>query len=250
MSRASRSTSPLVRSSLLLLAALPAPLAAQAVLAGRTLSDSTKDPLAGVEVVLEKPASRVATDAQGRFSIGEIPWGVQTVIVRKIGYRPVHLRLTVAGDDTVEVDIPMKAAAVELEPIEVTVSTVRRGMEDFARRRLTGFGRFYDAKDLRRAGHRRLGDFFTNVPGVRVLRGGTRAVLMSSRTNCRMAVVLDGMPLTGTGSRRISQDINEFSLGQLDGIEVYASVAETPVELTRAGGGSCGTVVLWTRRGG
>ena len=53
MSRASRSTSPLVRSSLILLAALPAPLAAQAVLAGRTLSDSTKDPLPGVEVVLE-----------------------------------------------------------------------------------------------------------------------------------------------------------------------------------------------------
>ena len=250
MSRASRSTSPLVRSSLILLAALPAPLAAQAVLAGRTLSDSTKDPLAGVEVVLEKPASRVATDAEGRFSIGEIPWGVQTVIVRKIGYRPVHLRLTVAGDDTVEVDIPMKAAAVELAPIEVTASTVRRGMEDFARRRLTGFGRFYDAKDLRRAEHRRLGDFLAGVHGVRVLGGGTRAVLMSSRSNCPMAVWLDGVPLTGAGSRRFPQDINEFSLSQLDGIEVYSGTAETPVELTGAGGGSCGTVVLWTRRGG
>jgi hypothetical protein len=125
MSRVSRSTSTIVRLSLVLLAA-PAPLAAQAVLTGRTLSDSTKDPLAGVEVVLERPASRVATDAEGRFSLGRIPWGVQTVIVRKIGYRPVHLRLTVAGDDTVEVDIPMKAAAVELEPIEVTASTGRR----------------------------------------------------------------------------------------------------------------------------
>lgn len=249
MSRASRSSSPLVRSSLILLAVLPAPLAAQAVLAGRTFSDSTKDPLAGVEVVLEKPASRVATDAQGRFSIGEIPWGVQTVIVRKIGYRPVHLRLTVAGDDTVEVDIPMKAAAVELEPIEVTASTVRRGMEDFARRRLMGFGRFYDSKDLRRAEHRRLGDFFADVPGVRVERSGTRAVLVSNRSNCRMGVMLDGVPLTGAGSRRVAQDINEFALGQLDGIEVYASGAQTPMELTRAGGGSCGTVVLWTRRG-
>jgi hypothetical protein len=249
MSRASRSTSTIVRLSLVLLAA-PAPLAAQAVHTGRTLSDSTKDPLAGVEVVLERPASRVATAAEGRFSLGRIPWGVQTVIVRKIGYRPVHLRLTVAGDDTVEVDIPMKAAAVELEPIEVTASTGRRGMEDFARRRLAGSGRFFDAKDLRRAEHRRLGDFLAGVRGVRVLGGGTRAVLVSSRNNCLMAVWLDGVPLTGAGSRRSPQDINEFSLSQLDGIEVYAGAAETPVELTGVGGSSCGTVVLWTRRGG
>jgi hypothetical protein len=64
-----------------------------------------------------------------------------------------------------------------------------------------------------------------------------------------MGVMLDGVPLTGAGSRRVAQDINEFALGQLDGIEVYASGAQTPMELTRAGGGSCGTVVLWTRRG-
>jgi hypothetical protein len=231
-------------------AALPAPLAAQAVLTGRTLSDSTNDPISGVEVVLEKPASRVRSDEQGRFTVGGIPWGLQTVTVRMIGYRPVRLRLTVAGDDTVEVDIPMQAAAVELEPIEVTASTVRRGMESFARRRLTGFGRFYDAKDLRRAEHRRLGDFFAGHPGIRVVVGrGSRAVLVSSRSNCAMAVWLDGVPLTGAGSRLSPQDINEFSLTQLDGIEVYTSAAETPVELTGRGGGSCGTVVLWTRRG-
>jgi hypothetical protein len=122
-------------------------------------------------------------------------------------------------------------------------------MEDFARRRLTGFGRFFDAKDLRRAEHRRLGDFFAGINGVRVLRGGTRAVLVSNRSNCVMAVWLDGVPLTGAGSRRSPQDINEFSLSQLDGIEVYAGAAETPMELTGAGGSSCGTVVLWTRRG-
>lgn len=249
MTRASRRTTSRPLASLILLAALPASLAAQAVLTGRTLSDSTKDPISGVEVVLEQPASRVRSDEQGRFTVGGIPWGLQTVTVRKIGYRPVRLRLTVAGNDTVEVDIPMQTAAVELEPIEVTASTVRRGMESFARRRLTGFGRFYDAKDLRRAEHRRLGDFLTGHQGIRVVRRGSRAVLVSSRSNCPMAVWLDGVPLTGSGSRRVPQDINEFSLTQLDGIEVYASAAETPVELTHGGGGSCGTVVLWTRRG-
>jgi hypothetical protein len=235
--------------ALILLTGLPAPLAAQAVLTGRTLSDSTKAPISGVEVVLEKPASHVESDAEGRFTVGEIPWGIQTVVVRKIGYRPVRLRLTVAGDDTVQVDIRLETAAVELPPIEVTASTVRPGMEDFARRRLTGFGKFFDSKDLRKADFRRVGDFLASVPGIRVVGSGTRAVLVSSRSNCPMAVWLDGVRLTGSGSRRIPQDINEFSLNQLDGIEVYAGTGQTPVELTTAGGGSCGTVVLWTRRG-
>jgi len=227
---------------------LPAPLAAQAVFTGRIISDSTKQPIPGVEVVLEKPASRVESDAQGRFSIGSIPWGIQTAVFRKIGYRPVRLRLMVAGDDTVQVDIQLEAAAVELEPIEVTVSTFRRGMEDYARRRIAGFGRFFDSKELRRAEGRRLSDFFAGVPGVRVVNRGLRAVLTSSRSNCPMAIWLDGLQLSG-GSRRITQDINEFPISQLDGVEVYASPGETPAELMGTSSGSCGTVALWTRRG-
>src|SRR4026207_2438000 len=105
MSRTPLGKSPGIRASLILLAGLPAPLAAQAVFTGRTLNDSTKQPISGVEVVLEKPATRVETDAQGKFTIGSIPWGIQTAVIRKIGYRPVRLRLLVAANDTVEVDI-------------------------------------------------------------------------------------------------------------------------------------------------
>ncbi|MGH7560878.1 MAG: carboxypeptidase-like regulatory domain-containing protein, partial [Gemmatimonadales bacterium] len=192
--------------ALVLLAGAPAPLAAQAVLTG-TISDSAKQPLPGVEVVLQKPAARVESNAEGKFTIGNIPWGMQDVVIRKVGYRPVRLRLTVAGNDTVEVAIPMEAAAVELDPIEVTASTVRPGMEDFARRRLTGFGRFFDRKDLERAEHRRLSDFLVGVRGIRVGTRGTRAVLVSSRSGCPMAVWLDGVQLSGPG-RRWTQDIN------------------------------------------
>ena len=228
---------------------LSAPLPAQAVFTGRTISDSTKQPIPGVEVVLEKPATRVESDAQGQFRVGGIPWGIQTALIRKIGYRPVRLRLMVAGDDTVNVDILLEATGVELEPIEVTVSTAPRGMEDFARRRIAGFGRFFDSKDLRRAEPRRLADFLFGLPGVRVVNRGVRAVLVSSRNNCPMAIWLNGVQLSGPG-RRTTQDINEFSVSQLEGIEVYAGSADTPAELMGSGGGACGTVALWTRRGG
>lgn len=235
-----------VGAALAVLLSVPDPLAAQAVFTGRTLNDSTREPIAGVEIVLEKPSTRVATDAEGRFSVGNIPWGVQHAIVRKIGYRPVRLRLTVAGDDTMKVDIRMAQAAVELEPIEVTASTVPPGMEAFAQRRLAGFGQFFDSKELRRAEFRRLSDFMTGVRGVRVVQRGLRAYLVSSRSNCPMQVWLNGARLTT--SPRVPQDINEFSLVSLEAIEVYAGASDTPAELMGPSGGSCGTVVLWTRR--
>lgn len=63
-----------------------------------------------------------------------------------------------------------------------------------------------------------------------------------------MAVWLDGVQLSG-GTRRITQDINEFQISQLEGVEVYSGSGDTPAELMGAGTGSCGTVALWTRRG-
>jgi hypothetical protein len=235
---------------LILLAVLPGPLAAQgAVFSGRIVTDSSKQPIPGVELVLEKPATRIESDPEGRFSIGGIPWGIQNVTIRKIGYRPVKLRLIVAGDDSVEVDIRLQAEGVRLEPIEVTASTVPRGMEEYARRRIAGFGRFFDSKDLRKVEDRRLSEFLRNVPGVGVLNRGIRSLLVSRRNNCPMAVWLDGMQLTG-GSRRVPQDINEFPISSLEAVEVYSGAAETPAELTIGGSGTCGTVVLWSRRGG
>ena len=82
---------------------------------------------------------------------------------------------------------------------------------------------------------------------MRVVNRGLRSVLVSSRSNCPMAIWLDGVQLSGPG-RRTTQNINEFPISQLEGIEVYAGL-DTPAELTGPGGGSCGAVALWTRRG-
>jgi len=236
------------RISLLIVIGLPVPLAAQAVLVGRSISDSTGDPIPGVEVVIEKLKSRVESDREGRFVLAGIPWGVQTAVIRKIGFRPVRLRLIVAADDTLRTDIRLEHTVVELPPVEVTASTVPPGMEDFARRRLAGFRRFIDAKQLRQADHRRLSDLLTGVNGVRSVSRGLRTYLVSSRSNCPLAVWLDGIQIFSPGLRRTPPDINDFSTYQLEAVEIYSGPAETPAELSGVGAG-CGAIALWTRRG-
>jgi hypothetical protein len=221
--------------------------AAQAVLMGRAVNDSTGDPITGVEVVIEKLNLNTASDRDGRFTLGNLSWGIRHATLRKIGYRPVKLQLFIASDDTLRADIRMRPSVVELPPIEVTASSVPVGMEDFARRRLAGFGKFIDSKELRRADHRRVSDLLVGVRGIRPITLGFRTVLVSSRSNCPMAVWLDGIQLFAPGSRRPAPDIDAFAAHQLEGIEVYSGPAETPPELSGFGSG-CGAIALWSRR--
>jgi hypothetical protein len=233
--------------ALLALALVPGAGHAQAVLVGRTISDSSRDPISGAQVVVEKLRRETQSDADGRFTLASLDWGVHDVLIRKVGYRPVKLQLMVASNDTVRVDVKLRTSAVELPPLEVTASTVPPGMEDFARRRLAGWGTFFDSKQLRQNEARRLSDMLFGVRGVRTVSRGFRTYLVSTRSNCPMAVWLDGVQIYGAGLRRPVPDINDFSISQLDGVEVYSGPAETPAEL--AGRGSCGAVALWTRRG-
>src|SRR5262245_50528873 len=98
---------------LLFLAGIPASAAAQAVLLGRTVSDSSRDPIGSVEVVVEKLKLKTESGTDGTFTLPNLDWGVHTAVIRKIGYRPVKLQLMVASDDTVRLDVRLRTSAVE-----------------------------------------------------------------------------------------------------------------------------------------
>lgn len=234
--------------ALYLVALVPGSLAAQATIVGRVINDSSKAPIQGAEVALEQAGRKVTTDADGRFTIDQVPSGVGFAVVRKIGFRPVRLRTIIFGSDTLEVDVRLRPSVVELEPIEVTAAAVPPGMEAFAERRLAGFGTFIDSKTLRESEHRRLSDVLRGVRGIRlVLVGANKTVVTNSRGNCPMAIWLDGVRIYFPGSGSPTQDIDQFTVQNIEGIEVYPGPAETPGELGGTGAG-CGTLVIWTRR--
>ena len=63
-----------------------------------------------------------------------------------------------------------------------------------------------------------------------------------------MAVWLDGVRIYQPGRGVPPPDLNNFSVSQLEGVEIYQGGADTPAELGGTGSG-CGTIVIWTRRG-
>lgn len=238
--------------TLLVLLTYPAPAGAQSAISGIVRDDSTRQPIPGVELIIQALDRRAVTDSLGAFRFTRLATGVHYILVRKIGYRPVQLRAILVSDDTLEATVELNAAAVELAPIEVTVSAIPPGMEAYAERREAGAGYFIDAKTLRQSEHRYLADIFRSVRGVSLrYAGGNRTILVNNRDRCPMQLYMDGIkiyePRSGAGRAIEPPDINLFSVAQLEAIEVYRGPAETPPQLSGTGA-RCGTVVLWSRR--
>jgi hypothetical protein len=231
---------------------LPSPglLAAQVSLAGVVRHGGTRAPMAGVEVLVEGTDRRVLTGRDGRYLMDRLPAGRRTVVIRLIGYLPVHAEVFLSAGDTTRLDVAMVPSAVVLRDIDVTGRSMRgvgMGREAFEERRNRGFGIFIDSTVLRRYEHRDLGDIVRGNPGISISsrqRGGGYIILAGrGALRCPVQMYLDGVALPRGESTRI------VPVSNLEAVEVYRSSLEAPMEY---GGprANCGVILLWTRRGG
>ena len=86
----------------------------------------------------------------------------------------------------------------------------------------------------------RVSDLFRTVPGARVIegRGGQRA-RVRVRGSCTPAVVSDGIPVF-----RLSEIDQLFSVGSIEGIEVYHGGL---VPTRYSANTTCGVILVWSR---
>jgi len=259
----------------LLLLPCASSLTAQAVMMGTALEDSTRRPLAGVEVILEGTKKQTTTDGSGRFLLNDLPTGSKIVLFRFVGYRPQRVRVTLTRSDTARVDAVLISDRVRLEPIVVTGSPDKPrgiGREAFEERRKLGFGKFMDSTELRHRGYARMADVLASM-GVYMIQhqdkvsDGARGPLemraastrrsgldLAGPSPCWMGVILDGVTLyksvsTGTVSNFPPPDFRRnFEVDNIDAIEVYRSASEVPMEFG-GNSASCGVIVLWSTRG-
>jgi TonB-dependent starch-binding outer membrane protein SusC len=97
-----------------------APLGAQqptGTIRGRVSDAGTQQPIAGVHVTFGTRG--VVTLPDGRFVLAGVPASTDSLRARIIGYAPAAQLVTVAGGDTVVVDLAMTAQAVALSELVV-----------------------------------------------------------------------------------------------------------------------------------
>ncbi|MDF1505815.1 hypothetical protein PYV61_22880, partial [Roseisolibacter sp. H3M3-2] len=239
---------------------------------GRALA-AAGAPAAGVRVRVGAADSSTApgvlsppTDSAGWFAVeltaADLPaaGAGAALVARALGFAPVAipadsaagalamtLRALAAGDGAADV---RTTDGRRLDPVRVTARGATASMlAGFERRRRSQLGSYVTREQIDRRRAIGTAELFGLIPGVFVslrghvtmARGGVGPLL----GDCLPDFYVDGAKIFVGDA-----PIDEVLLPQeVQGIEVYRGVGQTPPEFSSAKGG-CGVVLLWTRRGG
>jgi hypothetical protein len=133
---------PAIRRVLLLVAGvmlLAAPAGAQIStsgrITGRVLNGETGGPIDRAEVRVVGTILRAMTDLDGRYYVPDVPVGLQTIEIRKIGFTPKNVTgVAIGPDSTTVLDLTLTTAVFEVEAItvsaEVERGSVNRALEE------------------------------------------------------------------------------------------------------------------------
>lgn len=90
-------------------------------ISGRVIDAATKEPLPGVNIVLDGSRLGAAADAQGYFMINAVPVGTYRLHARMVGYKAKILRqVQVASDQNTVLQIELDAVPIEMGAVTVT----------------------------------------------------------------------------------------------------------------------------------
>jgi len=100
-------------------AAIAAP-AQQGAVAGRVTDQASGQPLAGARVVIVATSLITQTNADGRYTVSNVPAGEATVRVSAVGYGAVSRAVRVSPGETAMADVALGLAPYSLEEVVVT----------------------------------------------------------------------------------------------------------------------------------
>lgn len=241
---------------------------AQGSVTGR-VTDQALNPVGSADVEIGEIRARTRTDSTGRFEFRGVPSGLLRVNVRRLGFAPESIEVRVRDHDsvTVQVRLVRRAQLLPAVPVEDTQpSMANRRLRDFERRRSSGVGQFLTATDLAPERSKPLGDVVGRLRGTYVVRSATTACLTATRGQqsfrnsasgwcgdrevggayCPVAVFVDGFP-SYAGHHEELFNLNSLHADEVAGIEFYVGAGTMPRELS-APRGTCGALVIWTRR--
>lgn len=192
----------------------------------------------GARVMLIGTAFAVSTKKNGEFSFTGLVPGKYVIQASAIGFETLSSAIEVRPLETLQVEFEAEPQSFRLPELDVTEKA--NLPPDFLRRSSSGGGRYYTRAEIERRNPATLGDLLRTVPGLRVFCGTfpCRIQLARAPRTCPLAYWIDGVFADGgTVLVQLPRD--------LDGVEIYSGMSETPPELYRPG--TCGALAVWTR---
>ncbi len=219
------------------------------------VSGANGQPIAGAQIRVAGARSRAVSDANGSFSMNELPAGSQTLEVIALGFVPERLTVDLmAVEEAPLVLVTMTSTKHYLDTVRVTASRgYSRDLTGFDRRRKASLGRFITSEDINKRAAMFVSDYLQGMLGVSARAAGFGQIvtmLGGDGRVCFPVVYVDGLRFGGglSGESVGESNIDTWAWpSDIDGIEVYTHASEVPPEFFTAN--DCGAIVLWTNRG-
>ena len=204
----------------------------------------TSAPLPEVQVQREGDVAIVTTDSLGRFRFGDVPLGTQVLELRRVGFLPRQLTITVRPGANRTPDVHL-APITTLDPINVVADrAVYREFE--SRAKTASFGDFLRADDIERKHPHLTSDLLQHMPDfvvhwdstsfldVKIYQSGG-PTSWTTQAPCPANIVIDGVA---------HQMINWIDPPSIGAMEIYRGTATGPIQYRSA----CGTILIWSKR--
>ena len=203
--------------------------------------------------------TRFVADDSGRF---QLPYdgGTRTLLVRRIGFEPVELRLTAKPDTALRV--VLRPIAMQLKEVTVVASGAAYRSLDihgfYGRMRDAergiNHGYFITPEDIERRKPNWITQMAEGFPSVRVCSrqsvtcpaGDPKGEMILGPRACKMTVYLDNMRIVGTLNGR-DDAVNGIVLPtSVAAMEIYPRAVNAPPQYQPMNG-NCGVVLIWTK---
>lgn len=209
------------------------------VLEGNPVNAISRVELQGTDIA-------VITNERGEFTLQNLPSGTRNILARRVGYVPQAVPVDLNPREQQRVTIKLPKFVAVMDPVLVTARrNVALDKVGFNQRKKSAFGYFIDADRISKMHPFYISDILRVVPGLRVSYGQFGDPVVTSNRDIRGSCVqywVDDVPFLEI----TPGDVNHFvSGGEVVAVEVYQG-GTAPAQYTRAGG-SCTTIVLWTR---
>ncbi|HEX6317210.1 MAG TPA: carboxypeptidase regulatory-like domain-containing protein [Gemmatimonadaceae bacterium] len=220
----------------------------QAILRGKVVN-ANGVPIANARVEVEGTNARALTNAEGAFSLAELPSGTQSVVARQLGFAPVSQAVDLSTREVANTVITMSQPVQMLDPVVVRAES-DMGLENigFVERRRGMSGTFMDAEEIMKRGPNMLTDVFRTVPSLRVVPVSPYDYAVESARGNMLGgscvkYWLDGTPYDPVFPGDVDRMIPPYNIAA---IEVYQG-STVPIQFTSANASNCAVIVIWSK---
>jgi len=213
-------------------------------------------PLVGVQIQVVATSQGTLTDADGRFTLGNVPAGDQELRIQRLGYASLIRTVTVVQGETQVLALRMTPTALSLAEVVVTVTGQEQrraiansiGTVGQAELERSAVSNVQDLLSGRMAGITVLGNSgqagaggSIQLRGVNSLTQGNEPIIYVDGIR-----VFNGRTATSVAGRQYLSPFNDIDPSDIERIEVVKGPAATTLYGTEASGG---VIQIFTKRG-